>query len=268
MEYTYLTPPEKANDGWMGHRIKLFLKQDRFAEFTTFLETYCGEKGKDWRLESRSKKSFWIWGDEPAKIRFKHKKHAALLKLQWVEDTDPMEDTWNQLKKMTLNYPTLGSIRPTGKSMASQAIGRGIRNTHVTTVAPPTNPNPLPWYGSIGDPFWTLYQSKALSRKSYSKMMGLDYDSIYLDTEASISPYWLKENLEDKGHTVMTTQVLKERLNGTGSKSTTVCWSPETLRLRDEVLPDSEQASGLREGAGNIPDHQIPADGGESASGD
>lgn len=119
MEYSYQDPPEGANDGWMGHHVKLYVEPERHQEFLDFLETYCGKKHVDWRVKSRSKNSFWIWGDDPMQVRFRAKKHAALLKLQWVEDEDPVLKTIENLRKFSLKYSNLTWARGTGKSMIS-----------------------------------------------------------------------------------------------------------------------------------------------------
>lgn len=223
MEYTYIAPPENANDGWMGHHVKLFVDNEKRDDFWAFLENYCGPKGKDWRRSKRQER--WIWGDEPIELRFRHKKHAMVVKLQWVEDEDPMKRTMEEMRKLA------GGLKV---YLPSQAIGRGLRNARVTATKPS---NPLSRYNSQIYPDIVDY-SGLVSRKHIAETLGLSgkhWGSILLDDplEAAAGPVKSVVKCRDRGDEVMTTAMLEARLAGSTS-----------LPVLYEVRSDERRESG------------------------
>lgn len=217
MDYTFVPSPPKANSGWMAHHLKLWVKPDRHQEFLDYLSTYCGKKHIDWRVESRSKDAFWIWGYDPMKVRFKSKKHAALVKLQWIEDEDPRPDLSNILKHF-------------------QSIGRGIRNVPMVSIPtwkPPSNSTP-----------W-IYDIETLSQDRW--------DNIYFNKPISEPKlYWHKSRHRAMGNKIMTTEELEEKLDGTRPEQTKVCWDPETLYLRDGFLFDAGEEERSGDGSSDV----------------
>lgn len=224
MDYKYIAPPQNANDGWMGHHVKLFVDVDKREDFWAFLENYCGPRGEQWRLSKKQER--WIWGDSPVELRFRHKKHAMVVKLQWEEDEDPMERIYAQMKALTSKYTF----------PMSQMQARGLRNVNVTSIKP--RANPTPWYSSNSLYPHIVDYSSLLSRQTVMQHLGLsgkDFDSIMIDecSETPNKPVWHMDKLRARGDTIMTTAMLEARLANSTS-----------LPVLYEVRPDEPSESG------------------------
>lgn len=222
MDYTIIPPPLKANSGWMGHHVKLYVKPDRHQEFVDYLSTYCGKKHVDWRIRSRTDKTFWIWGDEPTEVRFKLKKHAALLKLQWEEDPDPKESLWGNLKYFSKIYSG-------GIGISHQSIGRGIRNTQMTTTKPRAT---------------TIYDIE-----TYPMRQDVWDNNIFFGNFKTPRP---------EGESILTIKQSKARSHGTRSEQTKVRWDPEALYLRDELLPEPGKEERSGDSSPDVGDNEVP----------
>ena len=228
MDYTYIAPPEKANPGWMGHHVKLFVDQKNREEFWAFLENYCGPRGEQWRTSKKQER--WIWGDVPIELRFMHKKHAMVVKLQWVEDENPMDRIYREMAALSKSFKTF--------MPQNQSMGRGVRNAHVTCTKPAANP--LPWYNQTYPQmidYSGLLRSGLVSRKHVAKTLGLsgkDYDSILLDdySEKPTEPVWSIAKCRERGDEISTTAMIEARLAGSTSL-------PALYEVRPEERRDS-----------------------------
>ena len=230
MEYTYIAPPENVNEGWMGHRVKLFVNSDKRDDFWAFLENYCGPRGEQWRTSKKQER--WLWGDPAIELRFKHKKHAMIVKLQWEEDESPMAKTMREMdqlvRSMKVHLPQ------------NQSIGRGIRNSRLTAIKPTSNP--LPWTTSPDiqlidySGFFPRRQRNELneSERKYAAYLFKDKAS-----EGPSKPVWHVDKCRARGDEIMTTAMIEARLAGSTSL-------PVLLPVRSGELnePAADRTSG------------------------
>ena len=239
MEYTFIAPPPKANSGWMGHQLKLYVSRERKEEFKETLTRLCGGE-EHWRIPAQDSKNIYMIGTGSTTVRFAQKKHAVAVKLQWEPEVDPMDDWYANFSKSFKSFNFAGA-RGVGKSiMNSQVMGRGIRNAHVTVTKPAANP--LPWYDQF-DYIGHLYSNRMISQKTMLGQMGLsghNIDSILLDTEASVDPAWFSRmGLEAAGHDIVDIKVVKSRVSS--APPLKLSYDFRSGELGD---PDAERTSG------------------------
>jgi hypothetical protein len=198
MDYTYTPPPPKANDGWMSHRISIFVNVENRDSFWKFLENYCGPKGQDWRLAK--KQSRWIWGDEAIDLRFRFKKHAMVVKLQWQEDEDPKKKIFEQMKSL------LSSVQP-------QSVGRVSRFPNLYS-SNSTGKTLFPWHSktNISPTNKVLFDYKSYL-KDYTGILKILAD----DQAEEQEPASFIEKCRERGDAIMTSAMLEARLAGSTS---------------------------------------------------
>jgi hypothetical protein len=230
MEYKYVAPPEEAADDWMAHHISIFVKVDNRDSFWEFLERYCGPKGQNWKISDNQER--WIWGDEEIDLRFRFKKHAMVVKLQWDEDVRPNNRPWEYLKKLIL---TSHPLRPVGNPLIGQSSSNGLgRNIQTITWDPIFRPSN--WNSPIGGIYSPTTNLEPLSEKAYKKKGS----PIVLDLESRIETYWTEGSSEETEHRrSMKIQYLKGRTNGPRSQSAKISGAQATLSIWDEIPPES-----------------------------
>lgn len=189
MEYEYIAPPLKSNSRWMGHHLKFYVNSQKEEELWSFLERTCGPKGEAWRL-NRSLSSFWNSGG-PLTLRFVHKKHAMLVKLQWVEDQDPLIGLIEQMKNLASLYTP----------------------QHLMThkLHPITNHKTPVWSSNY------YFPAKPLSGQLDLYPLFESFDSRYLEMKPRPEPKSWLEKCRFKGSTIFTEDQLGFRLGGSNS---------------------------------------------------
>lgn len=221
MDYTYTPPPDKANDGWMSHRLSIFVDTENRDSFWKFLENYCGPKGQDWRVAK--KQARYIWGDEAIDLRFRFKKHAMVVKLQWIEDEDPQKKIFDQMKAMAAKFSSIQLQNRTSRSP----------NLYFPTN---TGKSLYPWYTKqLTTPVILDYESK-ISLRGIEKMLGIRGRHgrwAIDDYEEKPKPTSFIEKCRSRGDTISTPAMIEARLAGSTS-----------LPVLYEVRPDERRETG------------------------
>jgi len=198
MEYEYIDPPLNSNSGWMGHHLKFYVNSKKEEELWSFLERTCGPKGEAWR-SNRTLSSFWNSGG-PLTLRFVHKKHAMLVKLQWIEDLDPLISLIDQMKSLAKLYTPQGLM------------------TH--RLQPITSNAPI-WGSNY------YFPAKPLSGQPDLYQLFESFNSRYLEAVTPPEPKGWLEKCRFKGSTIFTEDQLEFRLGGSNSPPNSYSVRPE-----------------------------------------
>jgi len=190
MDYSYKEPPLHHNGGaWFGHQISLFVKFTRKAELLEFVEQIAGPRGLGFRTLGDSDKLV---------LRFADKRTAIHFKLTWDPCIKPEKHDLNKLYKSfrqisVANFFNISAVRGVGKSIS-------LLNSATPGIEPSSN---IPSTKKLRQPCDIFF----LDMESY----GLESDWTN-HLFGPPTPLKSVKGCKQKGHTVMTTEQLMEKL--------------------------------------------------------
>lgn len=155
MDYKFVERTEnKRGSNWYGHHISFYLDRIREMELFEFLEESFGPRGKRYRYDNRY--SFNRYFVQRQTIRFQDNKDAFRFKLSWVEDVDPMDSVYEQMKKFA-------------KLNLNSMYGKMIQPTSSIPKITPWSSGPIP----------ASYSSRSLRNVNPGDMIIMDYESTF-----------------------------------------------------------------------------------------